>query len=365
MAGAKNNIFAEKITPYLSGKLEELKLKFGINSPEYNALSLQYVSSVREQDIHESDRQRHYQSDICVMYNDLPLKGVERLYRRTIIIEPSSVCAAHCRWCLRGQYPLFTLTDEEIINFTKYCGSDKVKDNLREVLITGGDPFMIPMKLALVIHALKENAPNIQIFRIASRVPIQDPARINTDLLDIISSAAPVKVEIATHINHPIELTDEAQEAYIKLSEVVENIYDQTVLLKGVNDNPETLIELYDMFRYLGIEAHYLFHCIPMRGMSHHRTTVKKGLKIVSELTSAGQFSGRSKPMFTLMTDIGKITLYHGTIIDRNANGEILLQTSYTKESFIQNNPSWVIPDSAHEDENGFLRVWYQDGKDD
>ncbi|HPT71950.1 MAG TPA: hypothetical protein PLE74_06685 [Candidatus Cloacimonadota bacterium] len=106
-----------------------------------------------------------------------------------------------------------------------------------------------------------------------------------------------------------------------------------------------------------GTGAHYLFHCIPMRGMSHHRTSVSKGLNLIRDITSKGQFSGRAKPMYTLMTDIGKITLYHGTIIERNNQNEILLQSSYTKKDFIHNNPSWVIPKAAFEDENGYLRV--------
>lgn len=364
MAGAKDLIFKEKVTPYISEQIEKMKELYGKNSKEYKAWELQYIKNVNEDKVLETDRMRHYESDMHLEYKGVIMRGVERLYKRTILIEPSSVCAAHCRWCLRGQYPLFTLRDEEISNIAHYCGSDAVKNDLREVLITGGDPFMVPKKLQFIIEQLKEFAPNIEIIRIGTRVPVQEPSRVNSDLIELLKSVSPLKLEVATHINHPVELTDEAKDAYRALYEVAFKIYDQTVLLKNVNDNFETLSELYDELRYVGIEAHYLFHCIPMRGMSHHRTSVQKGLDLILKLTSSGYFSGRAKPMYTLMTDIGKITLYHGSIAGKNKKNELIIQSKYTKKDFTDRNPLWKMPASVFEDENGFLCVNYPDGED-
>lgn len=362
MAGAKDSVFKEKVTPYIEEQILKILSTSGVDSKEYKALDLQYITKDSENLISESDRLRHYQSDMHIKYEGIELKGVERLYKRTILIEPSSVCAAHCRWCLRGQYPLFTLKDEEIVQFARYCGSAEVRDSIKEVLITGGDPLMVPKKLNLIISNIKEFATNIEIVRIGTRVPVQDPLRVNKDIIDILRNAFPLKIEIATHINHPIELTSAARNAYRELYNHVFKIYDQTVLLRDVNDDFETLSELYDSLRYLGIEAHYLFHCIPMRGMSHHRTTVQKGLDLIIRLTSSGFFSGRSKPMYTLMTDIGKITLYHGTIIEKNKNNELLIKSNYTIEDFTSRNPSWKKPESVIVDHNGYLNVWYPDG---
>lgn len=364
MAGAKDKIFKEKLSPYLKEQMDILEQTYGQDSKEYEAFKLQYIISPEENKIMESDRLRHYQSDVIVSFEGAILKGVERLYKRTILIEPSSVCAAHCRWCLRGQYPLFTLREEEITNFARYCGSPDVSNELKEVLITGGDPFMVPQRLHFIISELKKYAPNLEIIRIGTRVPLQDPARVNDDLIDILRNIFPMKLEIGTHINHPVELTEQSLKAFEKLYEVAFKIYDQSVLLKGVNDNVETLNELYDKIRYAGIEAHYLFHCIPMRGMSHHRTSVQKGLDIISKLTSSGAFSGRAKPMYTLMTDIGKITLYQGSILERDKDNNLLIQSKYTVSDFIKRNPSWVQPTSANVDEKGYLRVLYPDGRD-
>ncbi len=365
MAGQKDSIFREKITPYLQSLIEETGQKFGVESQAYRALTLQYVKSPLEDVFRENDRLRHYQSDIHTEFEGKQLRGVERLYRRTIIIEPSSVCAAHCRWCLRGQYPIFSLREEELETVARYCGSPDVRNDVKELLITGGDPLMVPQRLGYLIEQIKKHAPNIEIFRIATRVPTQDPDRINLDLLKVLRSAAPLKVEIATHINHPVELTEKTRSAFTLLYENVFKVYDQTVLLKGVNDDAATLTELYDNLRYLGIETHYLFHCIPMRGMAHHRTSVEKGLQLISKITSSGAFSGRSKPMFTLMTDLGKVSLYHGSILDRNSKNEVLIQTFYTESELQQRNPSWTIPTTVSVDENGYLRVWYPDGEGD
>ena len=364
MAGAKNSNFVEKLTPYLQQKLVEASEKYGINSEEYKAFEKQYLKSTKEDEINHEDRLRHYQAEIHVHYQGKPLRGVERLYRRTILLEPTMVCAAHCRWCLRGQYPQFGLTEEEITTFSKYCSSDEVKHDLKEILITGGDPLMVPKRLEFIFSQINKFAPNIEIIRIGTRVPVQDPLRVDTELISILKSVNPIKLEIGTNINHPSELSVESRKAYADLYKAAFKIYDQTVLLKGVNDNANVLNELYDEFRYLGIEAHYLFHCIPMQGMGHHRTSVQRGLEISSQVINSGGVSGRAKPMYTLMTDLGKITLIHGTILERNEKNELLIQSHYTIDDFKYRNPSWELPKSAFVDNNGLLRVWYPDGND-
>ena len=342
MAGAKNSNFAEKLTPYLKQKLVETSEKYGINSEEYKAFERQYLKSEDEDKVNHEDRLRHYQSEVHVHYEGKALRGVERLYRRTILLEPTMVCAAHCRWCLRGQYPQFGLTESEITNFAKYTGSEDVKDDLKEVLITGGDPLMVPQRLKFIFSQINKFAPNIEIIRIGTRLPVQDPAKINSELIDILKTADPIKLEIGTNINHPSELTVESKKAYTDIYKAAFKIYDQSVLLKGVNDNVEILNELYDGFRYLGIESHYLFHCIPMQGMEHHRTSVQKGLEIASQITNSGSVSGRAKPMYTLMTDLGKITLIHGTIFF------IFIQMKMRKTLKLKNVKIWWIKNGKY-----------------
>jgi len=366
MAGInKSGVFREKISPFLQQKLAELKEIKGENSEEYRALMLQYVrQEVEDQEENESNK-RHWEADLVVEDNQVP--GAERLYNKTAVLEPTMVCAAHCRYCLRANYEIFTLDEEELIKIARFCGSGDVGQTVNEVLVTGGDPLVLPNRLNFLIEKLIEYAPNIRIMRIASRLPLHNPLRIDNNVYEIFRKHKDkVRIELATQINHPVDLFQETIEVFKNFRDMGIPIYSQNVLLKGVNDNIDTLTSLYLALRDIGIEAHYLFHCVPMRGMHHFRTTVAKGLRLAKELTNGGLISGRAKPMYALMTDIGKITLYDGTILEKDEKRNmILVQSAYTYESRIKNNPGWKLPGTAEIDKNGYLRMWYLDGTDE
>lgn len=363
MAGQKHGIFRELVSPFLQGKLDEASVKYGAASAAYQALARQYIASPAEADINATDRRRHYEAEISGEVGGKQLKGVERLYRRTVLLEPTTACAAHCRWCLRGQYDSFTLRKEDVDAALDYFALDT---DIREVLITGGDPLMAGKMLEYALNGIAERVPNIEIVRIGTRIPLQDPERITGELLKTLQKTRPFRLEMGVHICHPAEFWPESRRAFKTLIESGVRIYNQHPLLKGVNDNRETLFELYDEMRHIGIEAHYLFHAIPMRGMAHHRTSIDKGLSLITTLTSGGQFSGRAKPHYCAMTDIGKIVLYQGTIVRRDAaNGEVLLKSGYRVEDRTRYNPSWKMPQSVIVDDDGYMSVWYPDGSDE
>lgn len=366
MAGTKTGDFIELISPFLRRKMAELHDRHGVGSPEWRAIAQQYVKSPLEQAISPQERRRHYESELTISYRGKPLVGVERLYRRTVLLEPTTVCAAHCRWCLRGQYPVQTLNEEQIIDAAKYFGEAEECREIDEILITGGDPLMAVGLLRTSLEALQAYAPKIKTIRIGSRVPFQSPERINDALLAVLKSAAHLRLEIGVNVNHPVEFWPESREALAKIRATGARIYNQHPLLKGVNDDLETLSALYTALRDNDIEAHYMFHAIPMQGMHHHRTSVQKGAELMTRLSSSGEFSGRSKPRYCLMTDIGKIVLYDGAIIDRRpADNTILLRSGYRAADRKKWNPSWRIPSSVEIDDDGFMCVWYQNGEDE
>src|SRR5262245_48809213 len=101
MAGAKSGDFIELVSPFLKEKLAEIEASYGRNSAEWRAIASQYLKSPLENDIAAEERRRHYESEVTITFEGEPLVGVERLYRRTALLEPTTVCAAHCRWCLR------------------------------------------------------------------------------------------------------------------------------------------------------------------------------------------------------------------------------------------------------------------------
>jgi lysine 2,3-aminomutase len=364
MAGAKDGIFTELISPFLKHKINDLEEQYGKTSAEWNAIASQYQRSPLEETLGSDERRRHYESEVTHSFLGEPLVGVERLYRRTILIEPTTACASHCRWCLRGQYPIKTLKPSQIDTIARYIGESAICRDVEEVLITGGDPCMVPSLLKHTLISLQEHSPNVKTIRIGTRIPFQDPKRIDQELLSILSLTKQ-EIEIAVNVNHPIEFWPESLDALARLKGLGLRIYNQHPLLKGVNDNLSILLELYDQLRSLGIEAHYLFHAIPMQGMSHHRTSIAKGLELVSRLCSSGGFSGRAKPRFALMTDIGKVILYEGSIIARRAfDHSVFVRTGYRAEDRKRWNPSWRTPENVEHDSDGFMAVWYKDGDD-
>jgi len=355
--------FPEKITPFLKEKLSFLESSYGKDSNAYQGLALQYL--INKQEGFESIEQnlKHYEADTDISDSDEEIPGVERLYCKSLVIEPTLVCLAHCRYCLRSNYEKHTLTEKQLIEVAKYCGNEINKKSLSEVLITGGDPLIIPQRLDFLLNALIEYAPNIKIVRIGTRVPGQDPKRIDENVENLFRNKPSLRFEVATQINHPIEFFPEVEKAFKKMSDLGAHLYSQNVLLKSVNDNQDILVELYNKMRDNNIEPHYLFHCVPIRGIHFLRTSVEKGIDLIKGLVNSGRISGRTKPMYAAMTDIGKITFYEGVILDRK-NGKVLLQSNYLLSDRLKWNPSWKLPKTAEVDKNGLLRVWYSDATD-
>lgn len=363
MAGQKDGVFKELLSPFLKRKLAELEADFGTDSPQYLGIARQYLRSDMEDRVDEArQRRRHYEADMSGEEHGLHLHGVERLYRRSVVIEPTTYCLAHCRWCLRGRYEVRSLTMPEVMTVLDYL---KGEAELREILITGGDPMVVAPLLEFMLDKIETHVPQIEIVRIGTRILTQEPKRLDDRVLAMLGKKRRYRTEVGMHVCHPVEFWPETEEKVKSLLDIGVRLYNQHPLLKGVNDDLDTLRELYDRMRHLNIEPHYLFHCVPMRGMDHHRTTIQKGLELIRRLDSGGYFSGRSKPHYTAMTDIGKIPFYHGTILDRDEHNNVLLRSGYLYEERTRWNPSWRKPDSCVVDDEGILNVWYPDGCDD
>ena len=363
MAGLKDGIFSVKVTDYLYSLIENVKEEYGENSKEYKALYNQYIYSSKEDEVQVETNLKHYEAVLeDTEQNNLP-NGIERLYKRQIVVNLTMVCAAHCRYCLRANYEVMQLTKQEINSIVNYCSEDA---NLKEILVTGGDPFMVSSLLQYFIEQIIANATNIKIIRIGTRVPVQDPDKIDSNLFSFFEKVSnKINIEVALQVNHVIELQSKTKNIIKDLQKSKVTIYSQNVLLKGVNDNIKTLITLYDTLRYLGIESHYLFHSIPMKGTNHLRTSVSKGLKLVQQLTASGEISGRTKPTYALMTYIGKVILYDGTIIKKDSEGYLHIKTYYRLKDRQKWNKYYALPkEQAYMGTDGYIVAKYLDGTD-
>lgn len=362
MAGTKTGEFNEIISPFLRRKISDLIRDHGWDSHKAQSIARQYLVSAREDEIQTEERRRHYESEVLIDFEGGPVTGIERLYKRTILIEPTTVCASHCRWCLRGQYPVKTLKKEQIVHATRYIGSRGVADDIEEVLITGGDPLMSLPLLAFTLSELTRNAPNVKVVRIGTRLIFQDPARVNESMLSIFRRYPHFRFELGVNVTTATEFWNESVEAIRSLQELGIRFYNQHPLLRGVNDDLESLVALYEMMRKNDIESHYIFHAIPLRGMSHHRTSLKRGADLVAKLSSCGAFSGRAKPHYAVLSDIGKIVIYDGVVADHHPDSpEVLLRSGYRLEERQQWNPGWKPGDSVVIDNQGYMQTWYLD----
>ncbi|MFA5194747.1 MAG: hypothetical protein WC401_03005, partial [Bacteroidales bacterium] len=201
------------------------------------------------------------------------------------------------------------------------------------------------------------------IIRIGTRLPVQDPEMFDPSLFTFFESMKKrFIIEVALQANHYFEFQDKAKEVIIKLQKVGCRIYCQIVLLKDVNDDMATLIRLYDEIRYMGLSPYYLFHAIPIIGTEDFRTSVQKGLDLIRQLESCGHLSGRTKPVFEILTDVGKVTLYQGSIIGRDGN-YLLIKTFYKLSERRIWNPSFELPTSATLNDDDTITVKYLDGK--
>lgn len=346
--------FPELISEHLNKKIEAL-LKEG-RELDASRLQVQYKYNENEEDIVRTATNRHYEADIGGS-----LAHVERLYKNHCCIEINFVCKAHCRHCLRSNYDKWTITNEEVRQIAKYVSDE----NLTEVLITGGDPFLTPSILLDLCQELKKNCKKLRIIRIGTRVITQDPMLIcdnKNNIVDCLKRICEMfyRVEVATQINTWVELDDsDVASAIDVLHDLGITLYSQNVFLKGVNDTPSELIKLYEYMRYYAIEPHYLFHCCDIKGAAHLRTSVHDMVRCYEKLVNSGAISGRCKPMMALMTCIGKVIITDLNAIEYKGDS-IILRSTYKYSERLAYNPEWKLPEDAWVDKDGYLWCEYR-----
>lgn len=258
---------------------------------------------------------------------------VPRLVHRYIdraLFVTGNICAMHCRHCMRKRDWCKTLpppSDAELAAAVDYLNAH---GEVREVLISGGDPLMLPEdSLEKIIKAFS-SVKSVEMLRIGSRVPCVLPQRITPRMAAIISCGKPAW--LATHFNHPRELTREVSDACGILNRGGVPMVNQSVLLKGVNDNAETLGKLFTSLLKFYIKPYYLFHGDPIEGAMHFRTGIDAGLKIMDELR--GKISGMALPAFAfdLPNGNGKVRLQPEKILGYDKDGAPIFNSWQKKD---------------------------------
>lgn len=231
-----------------------------------------------------------------------PTPNLVHKYPDRALLLVTNQCAVYCRFCTRnrmvGTYKL-SVTDESLKRCYDYLRNTPA---VREVLISGGDPLLLSDDRINSILKSLSNIPTIDVIRIGSRVPCTLPMRITPKLVSILKQYHPLYIN--THFNHPAELTAEATKACSMLADGGIPLGCQTVLLKGVNDDSQTLKQLFLGLLKMRVKPYYLFQADLTKGTDHLRTRTTDGIQIMKELY--GFVSGMAIPKYALDAPGGK-----------------------------------------------------------
>lgn len=225
-----------------------------------------------------------------------PVPGLVHRYPDRVLMLVTSQCASYCRYCTRSRLvgkPQATFSHEDFDRQIDYL---ERTPQVRDVLLSGGDPLTLPQSVLEHILERLRRIPHVEIIRIGTRVPVFLPMRITGELTSMLEKYHPLWMNI--HVNHPNEITAELAEACDRLSKAGIPLGNQSVLLAGINDSVHTQRELVHQLVRMRVRPYYLYQCDLVAGAGHFRTSVAKGIEIMEGLR--GHTSGFAVPQYVI-----------------------------------------------------------------
>jgi lysine 2,3-aminomutase len=324
----------------------EKKYRWGI-SPYYLALMdkenqncpirKQGIPSINEfDDVFQIDNLPSYYQSAVGSENPLWKNGKTEVdcifwsYPDRVLFYLTNLCAMYCRHCYRKkkkEQSSLVIDKEMIDRGVDYIAKHK---EIRDVLLSGGDPLMLDDDVIEYVLSALRKIPHVEIIRIGSRMPCTLPQRVTDDLCKMIQKYHPIWIN--THFNHPKELTEEAKAACAKLVNAGIPLGNQSVLLKGVNDNVETMKKLVCELVRARVRPYYLHHADLVEGSYHFRTSIDKGMNIIENLR--GHISGFAVPMYVICTPLGKVPLQPNYLVGKGEGYVVLRNYEFIKKLF-------------------------------
>ncbi len=226
---------------------------------------------------------------------DSPVPHLVHRYPDRVLFMVTNQCPIYCRFCTRKRLvgkPGF-LRKGELDRVVEYL---KAHPEVRDIILSGGDPLLLPDSLLERILKALRGIPHLELIRIGSRVPGSLPDRVTPELCAMLQKYHPIYMNL--HFNHPDELTPEVKAACGRLADAGVPLGAQTVLLKGVNDDPAVMMRLVHQLLLARVKPYYLYQADLTRGTNHFRTSVETGLEIIKALQ--GHTSGMGVPHFVI-----------------------------------------------------------------
>jgi lysine 2,3-aminomutase len=315
------------ITPYFASLIDPTDKNCPIRK--------QAVPSVQELHLGNADMEDPLYEEI-----DSPTPGLTHRYPDRVLLLITDQCSMYCRHCTRRRFAGTTdraLPMEQIDKAVNYI---REHPEIRDVLLSGGDALLLSdERLEIIIKKLRE-IPHVEIIRLGTRTPVVMPQRITEDLVNMLKKYHPIYVNI--QFNHPKEITKTSEVACDRLNGAGIPIGNQSVLLKGINDQPAIMKELVQGLLKIRVKPYYIYQCDLSQGIEHFRTPVSRGIEIIESLR--GHTTGMAVPTFVIDAPGGGgkipiapqylISQSDGKVILRNYEGNIF---AYTEPGY---NPS-------------------------
>ena len=275
--------FKMSITPYYASLMDR-EYKRG-------SIRLQGVPSIQELSRDPDDQEDTLDEDV-----DSPVPGITHRYPDRVLFLVTGICSMYCRHCTRRRWVGtrdLHLSGEDM---ERALGYIREHGEIRDVLVSGGDPFIMEdASLEAILKRLRE-IDHVEIIRIGSRTPVVLPQRITEGLVSMLRRYHPLYVN--THFNHPSEVTAESRDACARLADAGIPLGNQTVLLRDVNDCPLIMKRLMHELLMIRVKPYYIYQCDLSRGISHFRTSITKGMEIIENLR--GHTTGMAVPTFVV-----------------------------------------------------------------
>lgn len=309
-AVSTDGLFRVDITPYFASLIDP-------DNPD---------DPVRKQVIPTASEMVPFQSmmeDSLAEDKHSPVPGLVHRYPDRVLMLVTTQCASYCRYCTRSRIvgdPRQTFSRSEFDAQINYIENTP---QVRDVLLSGGDPMVLAPRLLDMILSRLRAIPHVEIIRIGSRVPVFLPMRVTDEFCEMVSKYHPFWLNI--HVNHPNEITPELAQACDRMTRAGIPLGNQSVLLAGVNDSVHIQRKLVHDLVKIRVRPYYLYQCDLVEGSGHFRTTVSKGIEIMEGLR--GHTSGYAVP--TYMVDApgggGKIPVAPNYVVSQ-APGRVVLR---------------------------------------
>jgi lysine 2,3-aminomutase len=280
---AKKGMFRVDITPYFASLIDP-------NDPN-DPVRKQVIPCLEEAESFTGMMEDSLSED-----RHSPVPGLVHRYPDRVLMLVTTQCGCYCRYCTRSRIvgdPTATFSREEFEMQIDYL---KRTPQVRDVLLSGGDPLALAPKLLEELLGRLREIPHIEIVRIGSRMPVFLPQRVTTELTDMLQKFHPLWLNI--HVNHPNEITQELADACDRLSRAGIPLGNQSVLLAGVNDCVHIQRKLVQDLVRIRVRPYYLYQCDLVEGAGHFRTPMAKGMEIIEGLR--GHTSGFAVPTYMI-----------------------------------------------------------------